>query len=162
MSKSIIEVKSVCKDSHKTSRKYLFNYEQKPMIPLTDQEKEAYDKEKVCFLCKGKFCYDKTNKKEYKLMCKVSDRCHFTGKYRGAAHRKCNLKYKAPKFIPVAFNKGSNYNNHFIIKQLAKDFNGYFSCVGENTKKYISCSITIFKKSDNLKKKKKKKVDAFS
>ena len=42
----------------------LINYEQKPMIPLTDQEKEAYDQEKVCFLCKGKFRYDKTNKKE--------------------------------------------------------------------------------------------------
>ena len=101
----------------------LINYEQKPMIPLTDQEKEAYDKEKVCFLCKCEFCYNKTNKKEYKLMCKVRDHCHFTGKYRGAAHSKCNLKYKVPKFIPVAFHNGSNYDNHFIIKQLAKDFN---------------------------------------
>ena len=27
----------------------LINNEQKPMITLTDQEKEAYDKEKVCF-----------------------------------------------------------------------------------------------------------------
>ena len=124
----------------------LINYEQKPMIPLTDQEKEAYDKEKVCFLCKGEFCYDKTNKKEYKLMCKVRDHCHFTGKYRGAAHSKCNLKYKVPKFIPAVFHNRSNYDNHFIIKQLAKDFNGYFSCIGENTEKYISFSITIYKK----------------
>ena len=124
----------------------LINYEQKPMIPLTDQEKEAYDKEKVCFLCKGKFCYDKTNKIEYKLLRKVRDHYHFTGKYHGAAHSKCSLKYKVLKFIPVAFHNGSNYDNHFIIKQLAKDFNGYFSCIGENTEKYISFSITIYKK----------------
>ena len=58
------------------------------------------------------------------------------------------------------FQNGSNYGNHFIIKQLAKDFNGYFSCIGENTEKYISFSITIYKRSGNLKK--KKKVDAFS
>ena len=87
------------------------------MIPLTDQEKETYDKQKVCLLCKGKFCSDKINKREYKLMRKVRDHCHFTGKYRGAAHTKCNLKYKAPKFIPFAFHNGSNYDNHFIIKQ---------------------------------------------
>ena len=88
-------------------------------------------------------------------MCKVRDHCHFTDKYRGAAHSKYNLQYKVPKFIPVAFHNGPNHENQFIIKQLAKDFNGYFSCIGENTEKYISFSITMFEKSDNLKKKKK-------
>ena len=79
-------------------------------------------------------------------MSKVRDHCHFTSKYRGAAHSKCNLKYKVIKFIPVAFHNGSNYNNNFIIKQLAKGFNGYFSRVGENTEKYTSFSTTIYKK----------------
>ena len=65
-----------------------------------------------------------------------------------------------PKFIPLAFDNGPNHDNHFIIKQLAKYFNGYFSCIGENTEKYISFSITMLKKSDNLNK--KKKIDAFS
>ena len=91
-------------------------------------------------------------------MCKVRDHCHFTSKYCGAAHSKCNLKYKVPKFIPVAFHNGSNCDNHFIIKQLATEFNGYFSCIGENTGKYISFSITMFKKDDNP----KKKANAFS
>ena len=33
------------------------------------------------------------------------------------------------------FHNGSTYNNHFIIKELAKEFEGQFECFGENTKK---------------------------
>ena len=70
----------------------LINYKQKAMIALTDAEKAQHNSQKVCFLCKKEFCYDKTNKKEYKLLCKVRDHYHFTSRYRGAAHNKCNLK----------------------------------------------------------------------
>ena len=130
------------------------------MIPLTDSEIVLHDSQKVCFLCEKEFCTDKSNKKEYKRMCKVRDHCHFTGKYRGAAHSSCNLQYKVPRVIPVVFHNGSAYDNHFIIRQLAKDFNGYFSCIGENTEKYISFSITIIKEHGN--KGKKKKPDAYT
>ena len=66
---------------------------------------------------------------------KVRDHCHYTGKYRGAAHNNCNLRYKIPKEIPVVFHNGSTYDYHFIIKQLAKKFKGNFDCLGENTEK---------------------------
>ena len=69
----------------------LINYKQKAMIPLTGDEKVMHDKQKVCFLCDKEFCVDKSNKKEYNKMCKVRDHCHFTGKYRGAAHSKCKF-----------------------------------------------------------------------
>ena len=42
--------------------------------------------------------------------------------YRGAAQNICNLKYNAPKQIPIAFHNGSNYDYHFIIKEFAKEF----------------------------------------
>ena len=42
------------------------------------------------------------------------------GKYRGAAHNICNLRYKIPKEIPVVFHNGSTYDYHFIIKELVK------------------------------------------
>ena len=32
--------------------------------------------------------------------------------------------------------KGSNYDYHFIIKELAKEFEGKIECFGENTEKY--------------------------
>ena len=91
----------------------------------------------MSFYVMKNFVLIKLKRKEYKARYKVKDHCHFTGKYRGAAHSKCNLKYKVPKNIPVAFHNGSSYDNHFVIKQLAKDFNGYFNCIGENTEKNI-------------------------
>ena len=119
----------------------LINIKQKPMDPLTDQEKESYANAKTCFICEKPFGNDKN-------AIKVRDHCHYTGKYRGAAHNACNLQYKVPKSIPVVFHNGSNYDFHIIIKQLAHDFKGPFSCLGENTEKYITFSISIFKKTD--------------
>ena len=39
--------------------------------------------------------------------------------YRGSAHSICNLKFYVPKAIPVVFHNDSNYDYHFIIKELA-------------------------------------------
>ena len=64
------------------------NYEMKPMNPLIEEEKESYKNQKLCHICEKEFCTDN------KEMRKVRDHCHYTGKYRGAAHSKCNLNYK--------------------------------------------------------------------
>ena len=42
--------------------------------------------------------------------------------YRGAAHSICNLKFVVPEKIPIAFVNGSNYDYHFIIKDLTLEF----------------------------------------
>ena len=49
------------------------------------------------------------NTLNYKNCRKVKDHCHYTGKYRGAAHSVCNLIYNIPKEIPVIFHNRSNY-----------------------------------------------------
>ena len=51
----------------------------------------------------------------------VRDHGHYTGKYRGAAHDICNLRFKTPKEIPLVFHNGSTYDYHFTIKELAKE-----------------------------------------
>ena len=61
-----------------------------------------------------------------------------TGKCKAAAHNICNLRYKTPYETPVVFRNGSNYNYHFITKQLAEKFEESFKCLEENTKKYIT------------------------
>ena len=78
---------------------------------------------------------------------KVKDHCHYAGKYRGAAHDICNLRYKIPKEILIVFHNGSTYDYHFIIKELAEEFEGEFECLGENTKKYITFSVPIKKEN---------------
>ena len=81
-------------------------------------------------------------------MRKIKDHCHYTGKYRGAAHSKCILNYKIVKEIPVLFHNGSVYDYHFTIKYLSREFKGNFECLGENTDKYISFTVP-FKKVIN-------------
>ena len=67
----------------------------KRKIILTNEEKESYENKKVCYICKKRI--KKNNQKEFKLKQKVRDHCHYTGKYKGAAHSICNVRYKKPK-----------------------------------------------------------------
>ena len=90
----------------------IINFEEKEMIALTNKEIKSYEKQKVCHICKKEFCDDKNKKK-------VRDHCHYTRKFRGAAHTVCNLRYKVPKEISIVFHNGSTYY-HFIIKKLGK------------------------------------------
>ena len=131
-----------CKDLREHATK-IINYENKDMIPLTKKEEENYNNQKVCYICKKEF--DKSDKKHHK----VRDHCHYTGKYRGAAYNICNLRYKIQKEIPIVFHNGCTYDYHFIIKELVKEFEGNFECLGENTEKYITFSVPIKKKIEN-------------
>ena len=73
----------------------IINYEKKKkMIPLKNEEKKSHRKQEVCYICKKKKKIS-ANDKKYQ---KVRDHCHYTGKYRGAAHDICNLR----KFCSVS------------------------------------------------------------
>ena len=95
-------MKNFCLDLREHVTK-LINYEKKEMIPLTKKEEKKHNKQKVCHICKKRFSTDDNNKKYHK----VRDHCHYTEKYRGAAHDICNLIYKIPKEIPLVFHNGS-------------------------------------------------------
>ena len=66
----------------------IINYEKKEMIPLTNEENKSYKKQKVCYIRKKEFSTDDDNKNYHK----VRDHCHYTGKFREAAHSICNLR----------------------------------------------------------------------
>ena len=51
--------------------------------------------------------------------------------------------------MPIVFHNGSTYDYHFIIKELVKELEGDFECLGENTEKYITFSAPIKKKIEN-------------
>ena len=74
-------------------------YEQfKESVPMIfdDTARKLHDSQNECYACGKPF-----GEKELK---KVRDHCHFTGKYRGALHSKCNLRLRRSKTIPVFFH----------------------------------------------------------
>ena len=121
-------MKKFCKDLREHTTK-IINYEKKDMILLTKKEEKHDNKKKVCYICKKEFNTEDSDKKHHK----EKDHCHYTGKYRGAAHNICNLRYRIPKEIPIVFHNGSTYDYHFKIKELLKEFYGNFEYLGENT-----------------------------
>ena len=114
---------------------------------LTKEQQESYENAKICYICKEKFENEYLKDKKY---CKVRDHCHYTGEYRDAANSICNLKYRVPKKIPIVFHNESNYGYHFIMKELAEEFKKQFTCLGENTEKYITFTVPIEKKLQEL------------
>ena len=84
----------------------IISYKEKEMTSLTNDEITIYDSQKVCHICKGYFCTDANNEKELKLYQKARDHCHYTRKFRGAAHSTCNLRYQVPKKVPIVFHNG--------------------------------------------------------
>ena len=115
------------------------------------KENKSYEKQKVCYICKKEFNTDENDKNGLQLHHKVRVHCHYTGKFRGAAHSICNLRYKIRKEIPVVFHNGyitATYDYHFIINKVAKEFYGQLECSGENKEKYITFPVPISKELD--------------
>ena len=95
-----------------------------------------------------KRCIEKfANEKSYR---KVRDHCDYTSKHRREAHSICNLKLNVPNEIPLVLNNGSDYDYHFIIKELANGLGGQFECLGKNTESYKTFSVPIEKEVTNI------------
>ena len=106
----------------------------KEMIPLNSEEWKKFRESEVCWLCKKKF--------GEKTLPKVRDHCHYTGKFRGAAHQSCNLKFQRPKFTPVFFHNLQNYDAHLFVRALGlMDEVLSIKCIPNNDEKYISFSL---------------------
>ena len=61
-------------------------------------------------------------KKENDNNMKVLDHDHYNGKYRGAAHKVCNLQYKLTKDIPVIFHNFKGYDCHLLVSEVVEYF----------------------------------------
>ena len=115
-----------------TNKIYGDFYMRSKSISITQKQYKEYNKSVVCHICK----------KELLPEDKVCDHCHFTGKYRGPAHRNCNLKCRKPMIIPVIFHNLQGYDAHLFIKQLSK-IKGDFTCIPSTEEKYISFSKKV-------------------
>ena len=115
-----------------TNKIYEDFYMRPRSIEITQKQYKEYNKSTVCHICK----------KELLPEDKVCDHCHFTGQYRGPAHRNCNLKCRKPMIIPVIFHNLQGYDAHLFIKQLSK-IKGDFTCIPSTEEKYISFSKKV-------------------
>ena len=73
----------------------------------------------------------------------LRDHCHYSGLYRGPAHRSCNLRYRIPSYIPVVFHNLSGYNAHLFIKELAKYSIKDMDVIAKTKENYISFSARV-------------------
>ena len=105
---------------------------------MTPKDRMTYKKATICHICERGIPKEGDDPR-FK---KVRDHCHLTGKFRGAAHSMCNLKYRLPKFYPVIFHNLSGYDSHLFIKNLGKS-EGKIDCIPNNEEKYISFSKHI-------------------
>ena len=74
-------------------------------------ERDEYNLATNCYLCDGIFTED--NKK-------VRDHYHISGKYRGAAHDRCNLQLKLSSEIPIIFHNLKGYDTHRLMLKLGE------------------------------------------
>jgi len=115
--------------------------EAKDML-VKEEDKANFETSTNCWICRKDF-------EEGEV--RVRDHCHFTGKYRGAAHQKCNALFRKPRFVPVFFHNLSGYNAHLFIKNLNSMGEGNINCIPNTEEKYISFSKSIQDEEGKLK-----------
>ena len=72
-------------------------------MTFTKSDEKIFNEATVCHICEKQLGSDR-----------VRDHCHLSGGFRGAAHNKCNLDYKIPKFFPVVFHNLSGYDSLYL------------------------------------------------
>ena len=69
---------------------------------------------------------------------KVRDHCHVRGKFRGGAHKKCNLKLKVSSKLPVIFHNFQGHDGHIIFREFNSFANITIQVIPESSGKYMS------------------------
>ena len=110
---------------------------------MTTKDKIDFQNAKCCQICKEEL----TEKR-------VRDHDHETGKYRGAAHPKCNINYYSSRFLPVVAHNLRGYDSHLIIKKAyqinEKLGNKPISVIPNSFEKFMSFSVGGLKFIDSL------------
>ena len=86
-------------------------------------EEDLFQKSNSCWICN-----DEEN---------MRDHCHITGKFRGAAHKSCNLNFQLTKKVPVKFHNLKNYDSHLIFNELDK-FDVKIKVIPNGLEKYMA------------------------
>ena len=113
----------------------------KSCTPLTmsEEQEEAFQCQKDCRFCNLELKGDR-----------VRDHDHQTGKYRGAAHSKCNINEgKSRKVVPVFFHNLKGYDAHLIVSEVGK-YTSNLQAIPQNYEKFISFSFSNLRFLDSF------------
>ena len=83
-------------------------------LKMTENDELCFKLMDKCHICNKKY----TDKDVH-----VRDHCHITGKFRGSAHRECNLKLRIKPEdikIPIIFHNLRGYDSRLIMQQIGE------------------------------------------
>ena len=100
-------------------------------LVMTKEDNKDFKNSTKCWICDNDY---------FDTDIKVRDHWHVTAKYRGSAHRACNINLKLNHKIPIVFHNLKNYDSHLIIEELDK-FNLKISVIPNGLEKYMSFTI---------------------
>lgn len=120
----------------------------KPMIPLTEEEKQTFQNTKICHIC------------EKDIVKPVRDHDHVTGKFISASCEDCNINRNHKNYkVPVIFHNLKGYDSHFIISKIATieknrrekgNYRRDLSVIPNNTEKFITFTYGKLRFIDSL------------
>ncbi|OXA46815.1 hypothetical protein Fcan01_18494 [Folsomia candida] len=111
------------------------NLNKVPMRNLTLEEQTLYEESNICHICENVLQEDK-----------VRDHSHETGRFRGAAHRQCNAKYRQKDRIPVLMHNFRSYDSHLLLSYVRKLSAKEVKVIPSNSEKYMAllCENYVF------------------
>ena len=115
---------------------------EKPMR-LTEADTESFRCATHCRFCEKELNGDK-----------VRDHCHMTGKYRGAAHKLCNIGcHNRYTKVPVYCHNMKGYDSHFIIAEAYKyetRKRQKMNVIAQNSEKFLTFGFNRYAFLDSL------------
>ena len=115
-------------DKQRWTKQITKQYFNKRLI-MRNEDEEIYNNSHICWICKQELNMDK-----------VRDHCHVAGRFRGAAHNKCNINLRLPKKLPIIFHNLQGYDDHLIFKEL-NNFNVYIEVIPKGIDKYMNIIV---------------------
>ncbi|CAB4024543.1 Gastrula zinc finger [Paramuricea clavata] len=126
---ALVFLKTVVKESFRCREMTDKIFRKKMVITLKEEAEFLVTRNCHIYICGYDLCEDR-----------VRDHDHVAGKYRGAAHNICNLKYRITWKVPVVFHNLRGYDSHLIMQEIGK-FKMDVNVIPNNMEKYISFSL---------------------
>ncbi len=106
---------------------YLFDDQR---LIMTPEDQKIFENSKICSICAKPFGTQE----------KVRDHDHYTGKFRGAAHKGCNIQMRKTYKVPIFLHNFRGYDAHIIVMAMSEYPTIEIKVIGQGYEKYLTVS----------------------